>query len=48
MVRLGLWGPGAPFDSFDVFYSSIGARGVAALELIAMDMKVCDCLFVQH
>lgn len=40
MVRLGLWGPGAPFTTFDRFYNDIGGRGVGALELIAMDMKV--------
>ena len=43
MVRLGLWGKGsASFAGFDDFLRAIvvkGAAQVAALELVAMDMK---------
>ncbi|KAK9811987.1 hypothetical protein WJX73_006484 [Symbiochloris irregularis] len=40
MVRLGLWGPANPsFNSFPDFMAAMGSRGMAALELVAMDMK---------
>lgn len=40
MERLGLWGPGnTAFPDFAAFLSAIGSRGVAALELVAMDLK---------
>ncbi|KAF2362510.1 Strawberry notch helicase C domain [Trinorchestia longiramus] len=40
MVRLGLWGVGTPFKSFPDFISTIEKRGVGAMELVAMDMKL--------
>lgn len=40
MVRLGLWGAGnTAFADFASFLAAISARGVAALELVAMDLK---------
>ena len=40
MERLGLWGPGnTAFPDFAAFLAAIGSRGVAALELVAMDLK---------
>jgi P-loop containing NTP hydrolase pore-1 len=40
MVRLGLWGTGnTAFADFASFLQAISARGVAALELVAMDLK---------
>lgn len=40
MERLGLWGVGnSSFASFGEFLQAIGNKGVAALELVAMDMK---------
>lgn len=40
MVRLGLWGKGTPFKHFTDFITSIEKRGVGAMELVAMDMKL--------
>ncbi|KAA0186991.1 hypothetical protein HAZT_HAZT003034 [Hyalella azteca] len=40
MVRLGLWGVGTPFKNFPDFISTIEKRGVGAMELVAMDMKL--------
>jgi tRNA G10 N-methylase Trm11 len=39
MERLGLWGEGTPFASRDHFISSIESGGLAAMELVARDMK---------
>jgi P-loop containing NTP hydrolase pore-1 len=40
MVRLGLWGTGnTAFADFASFLQAISQRGVAALELVAMDLK---------
>eukprot|EP00873_Tetraselmis_striata_P003882 jgi/Tetstr1/424146/TSEL_014753.t1 len=40
MVRLGLWGAGnLSFANFGEFLAGLGSRGMAALELVAMDMK---------
>ena len=39
MSRLGLWGPGTPFEDFNSFAAKIEKAGVGAMELIAMDMK---------
>jgi hypothetical protein len=40
MIRLGLWGEGnLSFTSFKEFLDGLGSRGMAALELVAMDMK---------
>ena len=40
MTRLGLWGPGTSFNDFNHFIQAIEQRGVGAMELIAMDMKL--------
>uniref|UniRef100_A0A8C3J6E8 Protein strawberry notch homolog 2 n=1 Tax=Calidris pygmaea TaxID=425635 RepID=A0A8C3J6E8_9CHAR len=40
MSRLGIWGPGTPFRAFDEFLHAIEKRGVGAMEIVAMDMKV--------
>ncbi len=37
--RLGLWGKGTPFASRDDFVSKISQGGIAAMELVARDMK---------
>lgn len=39
MSRLALWGSDAPFSDFSAFASQVGKAGVAAMELVAMDMK---------
>lgn len=46
MVRLGLWGEGTPFTEFADFISAVEKRGVGAMEIVAMDMKLrgnCYC-----
>ena len=40
MVRLGIWGPGSPFRDFNEFLSAVEKRGVGAMEIVAMDMKL--------
>lgn len=40
MVRLGIWGQGTPFPSFMDFISAVEKRGVGAMEIVAMDMKL--------
>ncbi|XP_060532767.1 protein strawberry notch isoform X2 [Cylas formicarius] len=40
MVRLGLWGEGTPFGEFADFISAVEKRGVGAMEIVAMDMKL--------
>ncbi|XP_036409983.1 protein strawberry notch homolog 2-like isoform X2 [Megalops cyprinoides] len=40
MSRLGIWGDGTPFRTFDEFLHAIEKRGVGAMEIVAMDMKV--------
>lgn len=37
--RLGLWGEGTPFAGVDDFISAIQSGGVAAMEVVARDMK---------
>jgi hypothetical protein len=37
--RLGLWGKGTPFANFNDFYEKISSGGLAAMELVARDMK---------
>ena len=37
--RLGLWGEGTPFVTGDDFVSKVKAGGIAAMELVARDMK---------
>jgi hypothetical protein len=38
-TRLGLWGPGTPFASVMNFIAEMTAGGLAAMELVARDMK---------
>ncbi|XP_055305028.1 protein strawberry notch-like [Sitodiplosis mosellana] len=40
MVRLGLWGQGTPFTNFGEFLTAVEKRGVGAMEVVAMDMKL--------
>ncbi|XP_012539722.1 protein strawberry notch isoform X2 [Monomorium pharaonis] len=40
MVRLGMWGEGTPFPEFNGFISAVEKRGVGAMEIVAMDMKL--------
>nr|XP_014344033.1 PREDICTED: protein strawberry notch homolog 2 [Latimeria chalumnae] len=40
MSRLGIWGEGTPFRNFEDFLHAIEKRGVGAMEIVAMDMKV--------
>lgn len=40
MTRLGLWGSGTTFTDFNHFIQAIEQRGVGAMELVAMDMKL--------
>ncbi|XP_066198121.1 protein strawberry notch homolog 2 isoform X1 [Saccopteryx leptura] len=40
MSRLGIWGEGTPFRTFEEFLHTIEKRGVGAMEIVAMDMKV--------
>lgn len=39
MERLGLWGRGLPYQTFESFLSNITQRGLGAAEMIAMEMK---------
>jgi hypothetical protein len=38
-VRLGLWGPSTAFPSREAFINQIRAGGIAAMELVARDLK---------
>ena len=40
MVRLGIWGPRSPFRDFNDFLAAVEKRGVGAMEIVAMDMKL--------
>ncbi|KAK6620595.1 hypothetical protein RUM43_010887 [Polyplax serrata] len=40
MVRLGMWGEGTPFPDFNDFITAVEKRGVGAMEIVAMDMKL--------
>lgn len=40
MTRLGLWGKGTPYDEFSDFCQAIEKRGVGAMELVAVDLKM--------
>lgn len=40
MIRLGIWGEGTPFPEFTDFISAVEKRGVGAMEIVAMDMKL--------
>jgi hypothetical protein len=39
MERLGIWGDGTSFATFDSFAEDIAARGLGALEMVAMELK---------
>ncbi|CAH1780986.1 unnamed protein product, partial [Owenia fusiformis] len=39
MERLGLWGEGAPFKSFEQFLDSVHRKGLGIAEMLAMEMK---------
>nr|BAJ08249.1 strawberry notch homologue 1 [Danio rerio] len=40
MNRLGIWGEGTPFREFANFIQAVERRGVGAMEIVAMDMKL--------
>ncbi|XP_050547780.1 protein strawberry notch [Daktulosphaira vitifoliae] len=40
MVRLGMWGQGTTFPEFLDFINAVEKRGVGAMEIVAMDMKL--------
>ncbi|XP_004688987.1 PREDICTED: protein strawberry notch homolog 2 isoform X2 [Condylura cristata] len=40
MSRLGIWGEGTSFHTFEDFLHAIEKRGVGAMEIVAMEMKV--------
>ncbi|KAJ8666756.1 hypothetical protein QAD02_008418, partial [Eretmocerus hayati] len=40
MERLGIWGKGTPFPEFHDFVAAIEKRGIGAMEIVAMDMKL--------
>lgn len=40
MTRLGIWGVGTPFEDFSQFVSTVEKRGVGAMELVAIDLKM--------
>ncbi|KAK3607117.1 hypothetical protein CHS0354_014268 [Potamilus streckersoni] len=40
MERLGLWGVGAPFKSFEQFLDSMHRKGLGMAEMLAMEMKM--------
>ena len=42
-VRLGLWGAGTNFGSFQNFHSTLQKRGVGAMEMLALEMKQAGC-----
>ncbi|WP_225011192.1 strawberry notch-like NTP hydrolase domain-containing protein, partial [Novosphingobium percolationis] len=37
--RLGLWGQGAAFETRETFMAAIGSGGIAAMEIVARDLK---------
>ncbi|XP_038050120.1 protein FORGETTER 1-like [Patiria miniata] len=39
MERLGMWGDGASFESFEKFLEAITKRGLGVAEMLAMEMK---------
>ncbi|GAB5368602.1 hypothetical protein AAMO2058_001333600 [Amorphochlora amoebiformis] len=39
MERLGLWGPGTSFISFEEFSGALETRGIGAFEILALEMK---------
>lgn len=40
MTRIGLWGEGHTFPTFNDFIHAVENRGVGAMEMVAMDMKL--------
>ena len=40
MERLGLWGEGAPFRSFEQFLDTVHKKGLGMAEMLAMEMKM--------
>lgn len=40
MTRLGIWGMGTPYSDFGRFCETIEKRGVGAMELVAVDLKM--------
>ncbi|XP_001357365.4 protein strawberry notch homolog 1 [Drosophila pseudoobscura] len=40
MTRLGLWGPGTAYPELGDFVYAVEKRGIGAMELVAMDMKL--------
>ncbi|MEL6614271.1 MAG: strawberry notch family protein, partial [Bacteroidota bacterium] len=38
-ARLGLWGRGTPFPTVETFVEKVSAGGIAAMELVAKDLK---------
>jgi hypothetical protein len=38
-IRLGLWGPGTAFADRDAFMTAIASGGIAAMEIVARDLK---------
>ncbi|XP_017154481.1 protein strawberry notch [Drosophila miranda] len=40
MTRLGLWGPGTAYPELVDFVYAVEKRGIGAMELVAMDMKL--------
>lgn len=45
MTRLGIWGEGRAFPDFMAFINAVERRGVGAMEIVAMDIKVIINLF---
>jgi predicted RNA methylase len=39
MIRLGLWGPGTPFSTFNQFMIEVEGGGVGAMEMVSRDLK---------
>jgi len=44
MGRLGLWGPGTTFEDFQDFAKTMESGGVAAMEMLALNMKAIGAL----
>jgi hypothetical protein len=43
MERLGLWGPGTAFGHKEAFVGALKSRGMAAMEMTAMELKQRGC-----
>ena len=44
LIRLGLWGAGTPYASFNDFRDEMQAGGAAAKELLPLHLKMCGAL----